>query len=126
MRRVFHIVRVLTIAAALVASGSTLRAQMTAPASGAATHEMHHVERYADLAIEPAQDCDHAMPAQNSSGKASCDDCCSACLTATMIASAPVQLVLNVARGEVLSLTRTTLIGRTVPIDPGIPKPSRT
>ena len=124
MLRKFH---VLIIAIALAASGMTGRAHAASPGAGVVSaHEMHHVERYADLAIEPGADCDHAMPSHDSSGKAPCDNCCAACVTASMIAVAPAQIVLGTSRSEVLSVTRPTLIGRTVPIDPGIPKPSRT
>ena len=86
-------------------------------------HMAQAVQSYADLAVDPADDCPHATSDHSSDkhGKGA-QTCCTACVPATVIPAAPLLNVLRTARAEPLAAYSTVLHGRSIPTEPGIPK----
>jgi hypothetical protein len=114
--------------AVLVAVGLTVSGPISSHArmgiSGHATaHEIHAVPHYADLAIDPGEDeCPHALPG-TTHDDGLCNKCCAACLGASVIPTVPVAVWGPSVARNILSTHDVILIARSVPTEPGIPKP---
>ena len=129
MRLLFRKIAILVIASGLALSGATSHANAKMSSAGtdtASLHELHHVQHYADLAIEPGEpDCSHATantPMQHSHYDGLCKKCCAACTSASLIPDAPLPMLMRTHKRESYTVTRTALVAHTVPTDPGIPK----
>jgi hypothetical protein len=130
MRRLLRKIAIFVIAAGVASSGATPHSQATISSAGAdaaALHETHSVQRYADLAIEAGDD--DSLPAavhsptRHSHDDGLCKQCCSACVSASLVPDAPFPiLILSETRGT-YSTTLGALVAHSVPTDPGIPKP---
>jgi hypothetical protein len=118
--------QILLIALALVASGATPRGHAAVSDHAASMHEMNDVPRYSDLAVDPGEDCDHTTSGHHSSDKTPCDNCCAACVSASMIFETPAPFIVGAPRSETIPLIVRTLTGRFIPPDPGVPKPALT
>jgi len=97
-----------------------------APSSVAASHEVHAVEHYADLSIEPGDvgGSHAAVPGgMHHDDDGLCNKCCSACLGASLIPTTPMVAVILSGPYKVLFTGDEALVERPVPTEPGIPKP---
>lgn len=130
MRRLLRKIAILVISAGLALSGATSHshAKMSSARAGAVTLlEIHHVQHYADLAIEAGdQDCPQAdadSPMQHQHDDGMCKKCCAACMSASLIPNAPFPILILSENRETFSVNRGALVAHTVPTEPGIPKP---
>ena len=108
----------------LILGGSPFSHARAHQSAAPASHEHHAVVHYADLAIDPATDeCPQAAPSapqQHDDGL--CDKCCTACLGAALLPSAPTNLWAPVPTREAFSTRHAVLTAHVIPIEPGIPK----
>ena len=95
-----------------------------AHAADSSSHEMHDVLHYADLAIEPGDDCPRARHGGvNHHDDGFCKKCCAACLGASLIPSLPLSVEI-VSGSRSLTLVRAPILSaRDIPTEPRIPKP---
>ena len=130
MRLLFRKLTIFVVAAGLALSGATSHAGATMMLDGAGTpsmHEMHQVQHYADLAIEPGeQDCPHMaadIPMKHQTDDGLCKKCCAACTSVSLIPTSPFPILILSEKRETYSVSFTTLVAHRVPTDTGIPKP---
>ena|SRR5262245_31854747 len=114
---------VLLLAVGLTISVPALSHAQVVTFSSAASHESHDVQHYADLSIEPGDEaCPHSAPAHDQDGGL-CKKCCAACLGASLIPDQPVATNVSALPDELVVRRDDTLVARTIPTEPGIPKP---
>jgi hypothetical protein len=123
MRRKLRKIVVFLLAVGLTVSAPALSHAQVGAFSGAAPHESHDVQHYADLSIEPGDEaCPHSAPAHDQDGGL-CKKCCAACLGAILIPYAPEATSVADMPGELMTPRENTLVARAIPAEPGIPKP---
>jgi hypothetical protein len=119
---------IFAIAAGLAFSGATPHSHAKmALADAASPHEAHAVQHYTDLAIEAGDD-DSVLaafdcPNHTSNDYDLCKKCCAACVSASIVPSAPCPILLLSEIRKTFSIHRVALIAHKAAIDPGIPKP---
>lgn len=129
MKQVFRKFAVLLIAVGLALGGTSSHSFaniQSADNDSASLHEVHHVQNYTDLAIEPGEECLHsdmAPSTQHSHDDGSCKKCCAACMTASLVPTVSTPLLILLVRRGTFPSYRNTLLAHSVPTDPGIPKP---
>ena|SRR5215510_8923303 len=125
MRRTLRKILVLALSAGLAMSVPALSHAGMAPAAVAVSHEMHDVLHYADLAVEPGDDCLHATPGggMHHHDDGICKKCCAACLGASLIPTLPVSAKILSRSRNLIAARAPVLIARDIPTEPGIPKP---
>ena len=123
MRRALKNVVAILLTVGLVVGGPAFaHPRMQAPA-GAATHEIHAVQHYADLAIDPgADECAQASPGASHGHDGLCDRCCTACLSATVIPVVPASVWAPAVTHETFFTRIYILTAHIIPTEPGIPK----
>jgi len=124
MRSALRKMVVLFLAVGLAVSGPISSHARMNTSAHATTHEDHAVPHYADLAIDPGEECPHAAPGTaHNHDDGLCDKCCAACVGASLLPTVPVAVWgLTLARDTFLTRD-DILIARSVPTEPGIPKP---
>ena len=129
MRLLLRKLSIFIIAAGLALSGVTTHAgaAMMFKDGAASLHEVHQVQNYADLAIEPGeQDCPHMAadtPMKHQTDDGLCKKCCAAYTSASLIPTSPFPILILSEKRETYSMSFSTLVAHRVPTDPGIPKP---
>jgi hypothetical protein len=131
MRRVFHIVLVLTVTLALVASAAAWR-QCTGLqlAAGASVERGLSDAGHRDHGAAHGEHDHHAMHAQHGTADPSppatddhgCMKCCSMCTAANAVVPAANATVIFTVIAHVFSRDHKAWVGNTVAVDPGIPK----
>src|SRR5262245_6139255 len=112
------------LAVALAASTPVLSHARMATSHATASHELHVVQHYADLAVEPADDgCPHGSPpGTQDQDNAVCKKCCAACLGASLVPCSPVSVQVLSERSDLTAARAHILAERDIPTEPGIPK----
>jgi hypothetical protein len=125
MRHALKKLLALLVAVSLAASTPVLSHARMSASHASASHEVHVVQHYADLSVDPDDEgCPNATPGgPHHQDNDLCKRCCSACLGATLIPAAPVATLLLSGPRDVLFTTEDALVARAVPTEPGIPKP---
>ena len=115
-------IAILLVAGLIVGGPAFAHTRMQAPA-GAADHEIHAVQHYADLAVDTGTDeCLQASPGANHGHDGLCDNCCTVCLGATVIPVIPVSVWAPAVAHETFFTRVYVLTAHVIPIEPGIPK----
>jgi hypothetical protein len=125
MRHVLLRILVLVLSVGLAASAPALSHTRTIPSAAPASHEVHDVQHYADLSVEPGEEgCPHATPGGTQDQDDSlCKKCCAACLGASLVPSLPVSVRLFSEPSDLTVAPDDMLVARVIPTEPGIPKP---
>jgi len=125
MRQALRKILVLVLSVGLAASAPALSHAQRGHSSAAASHTSHHVQNYADLAIDPGQDeCSHAGSSTTQSHDDSlCNKCCAACMVASLMPAVPPTVWVPLVARDTFVTHADILIARPVPTEPGIPKP---
>jgi len=125
MRRALQKMVAVLVAVGLTVIGPTSSYAHMDTSGHATAHEIYAVPHYADLAIDPGEDdCFHGVPGTpHAHDDSLCDKCCAACVGVSLIPIVPVAVRgLTLARDTFL-MCDDILIARSVPTEPGIPKP---
>jgi hypothetical protein len=128
MRLLFRKLMIFAVAAGLAFSGATPHSHAKmALADAASPHEAHAVPHYTALAIEAGDD-DSVMvafdcPNHTSNDNDLCKTCCAACVSPSIMPSAPFPIPLLSEIRETFSIYRVALVAHKAAIDPSIPKP---
>ena len=124
MRRALQKLLALVLTAGLMAGGPVCaHAQMT-PCGSATSHETHDVSQYADLSIDPddgSSTADAQLPSHHHDDGL-CKKCCAICIGANLPTPTVTLATLTVSAQMAVALD-DDLVARTVPTEPGIPKP---
>jgi hypothetical protein len=125
MRHVLRKILVIALSVGLAASAPALSHARTTPSAAPASHEVHDVQYYADLSVEPGEDdCPHAAPGGTHDQDGSlCKKCCAACLGASLVPSLPVSVRVLSEPSDLTVARDDMLVARVIPTEPGIPKP---
>ena len=127
MRRFWHKLTVLVLAVGLTLGGGLLPSNAENKTSAQmSSHEVHTVQHYADLAIEAGDDdCPHhgLGTTLHSDDDGLCKKCCASCFNASLIPNAPATMTQAVVMREMFFPHTKSLVGRSVPTEPDIPKP---
>jgi len=125
MRRTLRKILVLALSVGLTMSAPALSHARMALSAPTASHEMHDVQHYADLSVEPGDEgCPRATPAgTHDQDEGLCKKCCAACLGASLVPSLPISVEILSGPGEVTVARADMLIARDIPTEPGIPRP---
>src|SRR5512138_1138719 len=103
---------VLLLAVALAATTPVLSHARMAASHASASHEVHVVQHYADLSVDPDDEgCPHATPGgSHDQDNDLCKKCCSVCLGATLIPAAPFATLLLSGPRDVLFRNEDALV----------------
>jgi hypothetical protein len=124
MRDGLQKVLVFVLSLALAASVPALSHARMTSSGAAASHEVHHVQNYADLCIEAGDsDCSREPEETHHQNDVLCQKCCAACLGASLIPSAPAAVQMLSGPTDLVASNADTLVACEVPTEPGIPKP---
>ena len=124
MRLALRKILVVALSVGLAVSAPALSHAGMAPAAVPASHEMHDVPHYADLAVEREDDCPHARHGgANHHDDGVCKKCCAACLGASLIPSLPVSVEIGSVSRSLTLMQAPILSACDIPTEPGIPKP---
>src|SRR4051812_5153454 len=124
MRRALKKTVAILVAAGLIVGGPVFAHARTHASAEAAIHEIHAVEHYADLAIDPGADqCAKASPGASHAHDGLCDRCCTVCLGATLIPVVPASVWAPAITRESFFTRLYSLTAHIVPTEPDIPKP---
>jgi len=125
MRRALQKLLALVLAAGLVASGPVGSCADKEPCGSAASHDSRKVSQYADLSVDPTDDA--SFQAELTAGvpphDGLCQMCCAACLSANLPPPAEVALAIPSISHQMVITLDASLVERSVPTEPGIPKP---
>jgi hypothetical protein len=123
MRRALQKFLALLLTAGLVAGGPVCAHAQMNPCGSATSHETHAVSHYADLSIDPEDvgSADAQLPSHHHDDGL-CKKCCATCVGANLPTSTVSLATLTISARMVLALD-DDLVARTVPTEPGIPKP---
>src|SRR5262245_29438244 len=114
----------LVLTAGLMAGGPVCAHAQMNPCGSPTSHETHAVSRYVDLSVDP-EDGGSAIDAQLPSHQHDdglCKKCCATCIGANL-SSPTVTLATLTASAQMALALDDDLVARTVPTEPGIPKP---
>ena len=122
MRYILQKILVLALSVGLAASAPALSHARTVPS---ASHEVHDVQHYADLSVEPGDaGCPHAAPTgTHGQDDNLCKKCCAACLGASLVPSLPFSVRILAEPSDLTATRDDLLVARVIPTEPGIPKP---
>src|SRR5690348_5886002 len=124
MRDGLQKILVLVLSLALTASVPALSHAQAASSGAPASHEVHDVQSYADLCIEPGDDgCSHTSGESHHQNDALCQKCCAACLGVSLIPNPPTAVRILSEPIDLATLPADTLVACDIPTEPGIPKP---
>jgi hypothetical protein len=123
MRRALQKFLALVLTAGLMAGGPLCAHTQMNPCGSATSHETHAVSHYADLSIDPEDggSPDAQLPGHHHDDGL-CKKCCATCVGANLPTSTGNLATLTISTPMALALD-DDLVARTVPTEPGIPKP---
>ena len=123
MRRALQKLLALVLTAGLMAGGPVCAHAQMNPCGSATSYETHAVSHYADLSIDPedGSSADAQLPSHHHDDGL-CKKCCATCVSANLPTSMVSLATLTISARMVLALD-DDLVARTVPTEPGIPKP---
>src|SRR5262245_35289636 len=124
MRRALRQLLVCVLAAGLIAGGPVCSHAQMDPCGSLTSHEAKDVPNYADWSVDPEDECSaqSALAGTTHHDDGLCKKCCATCVGASLLPTTPIAPTLVVSRQIVVSLDRG-LVARSVPTEPGIPKP---
>jgi hypothetical protein len=113
----------LVLTAGLMAGGPVCAHAQMNPCGSATSHETHAVSHYADLSIDPEDggSTDAQLPSHHHDDGL-CKKCCTTCVGANLPTPTVIVAIPTVSAHMALTLD-DNLVARTVPTEPGIPKP---
>ena len=125
MRHVLRKILVIALSVGLTASAPALSHAQPGHSGAAASHEVHDVQHYADLSVEPGDEgCPYAAPGgTHDQDDSLCKKCCAACLGASLVPSLPVSVPRLLEPSDLTVARDNMLVARVIPTEPGIPKP---